>query len=480
MAFRRLRAALVLVWLFSLLSAAVQIKGLSKIAVAPPVAVEWRLAAQLILFGPVFGLLWLSRAPATEIFTDGLLALFAIAYAHFPAPFFDYIWDVFLIETTYVFLLSRALLFFRHAQKYALEAWPLRLLLFKLMFSMGVIKFFRGMPEWRDGTALLYFWANQPMPAWPAWYAAQLPLFWQKLFCLFVFLAEIPGPFLVFCGRHARMLYFFMVVLLQAGIAVTGNYGIFNLLTVVLALSLWEPRSEEKIPQPKSLPQKNFITTWAMATLCGWLLCSLWYQAAVFFVSTRQLPETSWIFLDNPEQRALWPPLRLLLKGYAAAKTANPYALFGHISKYRMEMAIWANCDGGLWKKYRFRVKPDDPRRAPVWYAPHHWRLDHQMYYESFRIRAPQLTAQYSFFLGARWWHRFLEALFSNDPDATALLAENPCADRPLQLRLEYAYYRFTNAEEFAITGHYWKTEPPHAGQFFEQPFTASEIGRMP
>lgn len=461
-----------------------QLAGLSAIAVPAPVPPLFRALAQALVFIPIAaGIATDHNALRRNRVLDFLILISTICYAHLPSPFFDYIWDVCLIETSFVFLLSRVLAGSERWRHWQL--WPLRLLLFRMMFSMGVIKYFLGMPEWRDGTALVYFWPNQPMPGYLAWLAAQLPVGAQKILSAIVFVTEIPGPFLVFCGRRARKVYFLLNLGLQAGIFFTGNYGIFNLLTVVLSLSLFEQKQDfatNNAPLPaRSNRMTAAVRSASIGVLAGWLVNSAWYQYAVFRTDTAHLPETSWVFLKNREQQQLPAPLLVTLQAYAAGKVANPYALFGHIAKYRMEIEIRGSYDGSEWRKYRFRVKPDEPDRAPIWYAPHHWRLDHQMYYESFRIRSPDLAARYSFFLGNHWLRNLLRSLLANDAQLSSLFRENPfSAAAPRFLQLRYLYYSFTDLRTQRTTGRYWKTEEPHKGQFFEQAITLSNLHRVP
>ncbi|GAB4439605.1 MAG: hypothetical protein OHK0011_22200 [Turneriella sp.] len=479
-----LKPGLTAIWLMAIVSALPQLAGLSRIAVAAPVTPLWRTIAQILLLTPLLLMIFADRKKGWRTQAgDVFLLICIVLYAHLPSPFFDYIWDVCLIEATFVYLVSRSLQLTESWRHW--HVWPMRLLLFKLMFSMGVIKYLHGMPEWRNGTALTFFWANQPMPGYLAWYAAQLPVGAQKVMSALVFMAEIPGPFLLFCGPKARKLFFLMNLILQLGIFVTGNYGWFNLLTIVVSFSLFEPRQNLAISKQEFAAERGKLISvakvWGLAVLTCWLMTSAWYQYAVFFPGTRNLPETSWVFLKNPEQEALPKPLLALLQVFAAAKASNPYALFGHISKYRMEIELWGSYDRREWKKYRFKIKPDETDRAPIWYAPHHWRLDHQLYYESFRIRAPQLTQRYSFFLGNAWMKNFLRALFYNDESVTALFGENPFAHRaPQFLQLRYKYYAFTDAAEWRLTGNYWKNDTPHAGQFFAEPFSLHELGRLP
>ena len=219
-----LPAGLALTATIALVSALPQLAGLAAIAVPPPGQPSLRVTAQCFLFLPLViaavarsGMRGLSVLPFAAI---------ACGYAWFPAPYFDYVWDVFLIEALFLFLCGEAV-------DRKLGIWLLRLLLFKLMFCMGLVKFLHGMPEWRDGTALKYFWQNQPMPGYFAWHFAQWGDGLQRLMALFVFLVEIPGPFLIFAGRRPRLVYFFLNLVLQAGIFISGNYGFFNILTVL-------------------------------------------------------------------------------------------------------------------------------------------------------------------------------------------------------------------------------------------------------
>lgn len=454
--------ALVGVMFFAAISAAVQAGALLESAAAPPVSPGLRLVAQAILFVPavISAVIMQKQRIAAAVLGAG-----AVLYAHLPSPFFDYVWDVFLIETIFVWLASSVLLSKPEWRRWYL--WPMRFLLFKLMFCMGVVKFLHGMPEWKNGLAMKFFWANQPMPGLISWYAAQLPDWVQRIMTGFVFIVEVPGPFLIFLGNKARRLFFFLNLLLQIGIFVSGNYGFFNILTIITSLALFELKRPEIIETAMRLPKRVLVYA-TTAALIGWGLCSLWYIYRAVSPGTNYLHETSWIFLKNEGQREVTAPARGLLQFYAAAKVANPYALFGIIPKYRMEIAIEGSADAVAWKQYAFRIKPAETKKAPAWYAPHHWRLDHQMYYESFRIRDTALHERHSYFLGVRWMPHFLGNLLNNQSKTCYLLKECPFAEPPRFLRLRYLYYSFTNAAEKSATGEYWKTEAPHAGQFHE------------
>ena len=90
--------------------------------------------------------------------------------------------------------------------------------------------------------ALRYHYETQPLPTWTSWYMHQLPRWFQALSIGFMFWAELIAPWFVFGPRRLRMVGFWSLVLLQVLIAATGNYGFFNVLAVVLCLSLVEDR----------------------------------------------------------------------------------------------------------------------------------------------------------------------------------------------------------------------------------------------
>src|SRR5205823_2235061 len=115
--------------------------------------------------------------------------------------------------------------------------WLLWLLLFKLMFLSGITKLASGDPTWRHLTALDYHFWTQPLPPWTAWYAHQLPGRAHQGLTLGMFVIELGAPWLIVVPRRARRLRIAgcaMLVLGQVAIAVTGNYGFFNLLAAVL------------------------------------------------------------------------------------------------------------------------------------------------------------------------------------------------------------------------------------------------------
>nr|NIP60538.1 DUF393 domain-containing protein [Gemmatimonadota bacterium]NIR80959.1 DUF393 domain-containing protein [Gemmatimonadota bacterium]NIT89777.1 DUF393 domain-containing protein [Gemmatimonadota bacterium]NIU33563.1 DUF393 domain-containing protein [Gemmatimonadota bacterium]NIU37832.1 DUF393 domain-containing protein [Gemmatimonadota bacterium] len=118
--------------------------------------------------------------------------------------------------------------------------WLFWWLLFRLVFESGLVKLAGGDPVWRDLTALAHHYESQPIPNPLAWYAHQLPVGIHRLSTLLTFVVELGVPFLFFLPRRPRILGGLLVIGHQAAILLTGNYTFFNLLTIAVALSLFD------------------------------------------------------------------------------------------------------------------------------------------------------------------------------------------------------------------------------------------------
>src|SRR5262249_59752762 len=73
---------------------------------------------------------------------------------------------------------------------------------------------------------------------WFGWYAHQLPATWLRASTLIMFAIELVVPWLLLAPRRMRLVACKLLVSLQLLIAATGNYGFFNLLTLLLCLLL--------------------------------------------------------------------------------------------------------------------------------------------------------------------------------------------------------------------------------------------------
>jgi hypothetical protein len=342
----------------------------------------------------------------------------------------------------------------------AAARWLVWWLVFRLMFLSGVTKLASGDPAWRHLTALDYHFWTQPLPPWTAWYAHRLPAWAHRAMTVVILAVELGAPWLIFVPDRrnaARRAACAALVLGQLGIAATGNYGFFNLLSVVLCLSLLDDAALGRV-LPLRLtatgpePRVRRVVIGALAPVLAGL-------AALAFA--REIAQTlpgAQGALDNP-----------LLRAVAPLRSVNGYGLFRVMTTERPEIVIEGSRDGVAWREYAFRWKPGDVTRRPRFVAPHQPRLDWQMW---FAALDPD---------GARdWLVPLLDRLLEGSPAVLALLGPSPFpgapgapAAPPRYVRLAYWRYRFTTPEERARTGAWWHRE--FVG-FLTRPLTARDL----
>nr|XP_057932264.1 lipase maturation factor 2a [Doryrhamphus excisus] len=175
-------------------------------------------------------------------------------------------WDNLLLETGFLCILVAPMTLIRGyrapREHDRVTFWLIRWLLFRLMFASGVVKLTSRCPTWWGLTAMTYHYETQCIPTPLAWFAHQLPVWWQKLSVVGAYVIEIAAPLLFFSPlRRLRLGSFYLQVLLQVFIILSGNYNFFNLLTIALCLSLlddqhvyfWLRKSEQNSPNGSKL-----------------------------------------------------------------------------------------------------------------------------------------------------------------------------------------------------------------------------------
>ncbi|HEX8198947.1 MAG TPA: lipase maturation factor family protein, partial [Isosphaeraceae bacterium] len=296
----------------------------------------------------------------------------------------------------------------------------IRWLVFRVMFLSGVVKLASGDPTWRAWDALRFHYETQPLPTWTSWYAHQGPEWFQKLSVGWMFWAELLAPLLVFAPRRLRWVAFGSIVLLQVQIVATGNFGFFNLLTIVLCVALvedrdWGRRAAEGTPAvPEGWPRRVVVGA---------------AGAVIALVTTLEaIDATPWTF-PFPE------PLPALQQAVRPLRSMNAYGLFAVMTTERPEIVVEGSADGMTWRPYAFRWKPGAVDRRPRFCTPHMPRLDWQMW---FAALAGDCRAQ-------PWFLRFEARLLEGSPSVLALLSEDPFPGRPPRfVRARLDRYRFT------------------------------------
>ncbi|HEY5974919.1 MAG TPA: lipase maturation factor family protein, partial [Geobacteraceae bacterium] len=367
-------------------------------------------------------LLLMAGAPAVPLLV--LLWLLYLSYAAAGQEFLSFQWDALLLEAGFMTIF---LPLTDPAPPLVVLAY--RFFLFRFMLSAGVVKLRSGDPTWRNLTALSYHYETQPIPNRLGWYAHQLPPAMQKFSTLGTFFFELAVPLLALGPAPARLAGFLLLLFFQLLICATGNYGFFNLLTMVLLVPLLDDR------------QLGFIGSGppVAAPVGG--------ETAALLVSCLFVP----FLAMNIYQlvRLIYRPTRLdrLLAPLSPFMITNPYGLFAVMTTNRFEFVIEGSSNLEEWRPYEFHWKPGDPHRPPRQAAPHQPRLDWQMWFAALDPRTIE-----------PWLGELLVRLLEGSPPVLALFRHNPFPDAPpAYLRLTVYRYHFTTLKVRHQEGRWWE-----------------------
>jgi hypothetical protein len=323
--------------------------------------------------------------------------------------------------------------------------WLLVFLLFKLMFLSGATKLLSGDPTWRNLTALDYHFETQPLPTWLGWYAHQLPSSVHRAQVAVMFAIELGAPWLLFAPARLRRLRYAGVaalVLLQTGIALTGNYGFFNLLALVLCV----PALDDGVVR-RAVPLR--ITTveggapWRRAVLLALV------PPVALASGLSAWAELAYTSAAGGGAVALPGWGATLLDWVAPLRSFNGYGLFRVMTTERPEIVVEASLDGQRWLPYDLPYKPGPVVRAPGFVEPYHPRLDWQLWFAALDpMRGLPLLESLS------------RGLRAGTPAVVALMGRDPFPkSAPRYVRFALYDYRFTSWTERRRTGAWWVRE---------------------
>lgn len=340
--------------------------------------------------------------------------------------FLAFQWDSLLLEAGLV----TVLLFDRTGRPNRVGWFLVRLLLMKLLLMSGLAKLLSEDPSWLDGSALGFHFWTQPLPNPLSWHAHQWSPAVHQALVWGMWMVELGMPVLMLGPRWCRRFAFVGTVGLMAGIAATGNYGFFNALTVVLALSLLDDADLKLV--------RRSLNTGGVTAGVG--LGHLVLAMGLMGLSGLQLARQTIGLESLPE------PVRGVLAATTPYRSANGYGLFAVMTTERAEIIIEGSHDGRIWQPYELRWKPGDPGRLPGQVAPHMPRLDWQLWFAA--LGGKRHTA---------WVRPLLERLQEGSPAVLSLVEHDPFGGAsPPQLRARLYHYRFTTPEERSETGDWW------------------------
>lgn len=422
--------------------------------------------------------------------------------------FFAFQWDGLLLESTLlaVFVVPwRWLPWWRVHEPPTLARLLVWWLLFRLMFFAGVVKLASGDPTWRNLTALTFHFETQPLPTPLAWYAQQMPVWWDKLECAVMFAIELGAPFFLFGPRRVRHVAALILAAFMAAIAATGNYTFFNALAVVLCLfclddAAWTTALRLEAPavaggrrsvsalteQRPPVPQSGYSgDVGAVPPPADALTVEVPREAVLQPAPEASAPPADSYALGRRRSAWRWPTtfhgravvvFAFFAFGYTGAlsltvlipalgappglatvaelveplRSFNNYGLFAVMTHPRAELIFEGSNDGHDWREYGFPAKPGDVRKRPTFVAPYQPRLDWQLWFAA--LESPDENP---------WVLSLCGHLLKGTPQVLALLGENPFATRPpTYIRVVRYEYHFTDAATRARTGAWWTRTP--------------------
>jgi len=342
--------------------------------------------------------------------------------------------------------------------------WLLRWLLFRLMFESGLVKLLSGDPAWRDLTALQYHFETQPLPTWLGWYAHQLQSAVLKGTTGAMFAIELVVPFFIFLGRSFRLAAALFFIGFQIIIGATGNYGFFNLLTILLCLPLLDDdfieapgrfilRLWRKMRQKlrKRFAQEEVSETQSRAVRAPRKLRSS------RLASVMSIPLAALVIIVSGTEmvrltigRAAMPGFLVdIVEAVSPFRSINRYGLFAVMTTHRPELVVEGSWDGLTWKEYEFKWKPGSLAQPPRFVEPHMPRLDWQMWFAALG------RCEHN-----PWFQRFEEKLLEGSPPVLGLLKNDPFAGQsPNFIRTDVYEYHFTDPAAKSQQGTWWRRE---------------------
>uniref|UniRef100_A0A671VTN3 Lipase maturation factor n=1 Tax=Sparus aurata TaxID=8175 RepID=A0A671VTN3_SPAAU len=406
-------------------------------------------------------------------------------------------WDNLLLETGFLCILVAPLTLIRGSRGVRehdrVTFWLIRWLLFRLMFASGVVKLTSRCPTWWGLTALTYHYETQCIPTPLAWFAHQFPVWWQKLSVMGTYIIEIAVPLLFFSPlRRLRLGSFYLQVLLQVLIILTGNYNFFNLLTLTLCLSLlddqhvrfWLRKADNINSKLWSWLCASFTyhqfnqflktvtipciwigvlsLTWEIVTsmfrfacvsgflrrFCGTVQWTLFAAATAAMFTVSLVPFT---YIEFDSHGRLWPGVRRAYEVTDRFQLVNSYGLFRRMTGVggRPEVVIEGSNDGVSWTEIEFMYKPGNLSAPPPLVTPHQPRLDWQMWFAALGTHTQ-----------APWFTSLIYRLLQGKRDVIELIQTDVS---------QYPFHQQPPAFLRAHRYRYWFTEPKADGSYPER-----------
>jgi hypothetical protein len=332
--------------------------------------------------------------------------------------------------------------------------WAVQWHLFRVMMGAGLIKLRSGDRKWKDLTAMSYFYETQPSPNPVSRYFHWMPSRWHKCEVVVNHMVELAAPWLLIVPglplgwRRAGGL---VQILFQAVLISSGNLSFLNWMTIVPAIICLDDAMLGRFFSSRTRLQ---------AQLAAWVASN---SPALGLSTARRIVCYAFLaliwYLSIPVIKNLASSRQIMNGSFDKLRLVNTYGAFGTVNTDRDEFIISAAASvDGPWKEYSFKVKPGDPRRAPRWTSPYHYRLDWQMW----------IAASCRLVDRSPWLYRFMIKLLERERRVLSLMGEDPWAEEaragdasllPKYIRIDLYRYKFHKPRPGEKDPLYWDRE---------------------
>lgn len=289
-----------------------------------------------------------------------------------------YPWDCLLLESGFL-----ALFLEQDKTPSPFLAFSFRLLLFRVLFGFGKLKFV-GSHHWRDRLYIKNFLMTQPMITKAGWFLHNiLPDSAWAVSLAIMFFVEMIAPFGVFFIGQVRAFAALSIASLMIGIWLTGNFGYFNMLTMVLCISCLDLTSSLSLSLHHNVGTQPIFAIIFLTLLLpmsmlqfamnSWINCCWPFWSGVYRL---RLPFPLWITQFYTRVLRVFMQFRLV-------------QAYGVFPPFTSPAQRWAVCyegsddNGKSWKRYELNYYLSSTKSEPRFIAPHHPRFDHAIFYES-------------------------------------------------------------------------------------------------
>jgi hypothetical protein len=366
----------------------------------------------------------------------GMLWAGYLSIVTFGRDVFQFPWDTFLLELGFLAVPLAYSLRRSWLPRFLVLAFLV--LFFRQWLSMAMTKLLWSDPVWHNLTYMSYFWLNQPSPTAIGCWLATLPMWAHKSFSLLTLIVESLIPLSMFFGRRGRQAAFLMSLVLSVFIQMAGNFGFFNVLTVVAGLWCLDDRFFNRKTLSTATVGIKAAPRLAMGAVIGIILLANTHYIVNLFI--RQYDHGS--FLNYSLGRGLPEPIQKPLQMLSHWRIVSPHGVFKGIPKERVHLSIHAVTEKRDRVPMHFVKGRDVLDLSHI--APFMNRLPFVFFYQSYGIEFRHFLRELNpnSHLVDSWMQSLLKGLFEPESDVRKLAdfkSREPIAH--LVIRQE----RFTN-----------------------------------